>query len=575
VRCRPIVTFASAAALLAVFGLVAADSPVVRASGGPLVAARDSQGRPLPAVPGPALSSEQRVRWLRSIHPMIASGVTSKHMADALGISTVGGKHLNVRRKTNQTGVRMSFRTPVSTDYLGNENTPSIAASPIDERRVVTVSQDDTTGNVECSVYVSTDGGLSYDFGFLLPLLNPGDFCADPVVRATPPAPDGHSDFVFTYMSERSTGNPPPDEFASDIVTLVVDGIDPTAPPLSGPTAVVPTALGFGDKPWIAVHTYNDAGSANDGSGFIYLAASLFKTNGDCSIVFSKSSDTGATWAAPVELTNSVGCAPSVLQGPHVAAGPTTDVLVCYFDSGADGLNIDAVSGGKFNEVCNSSKDRGTTFSANILAAKDLPFEVPRQLCPGPTGQGGGFNFYHKAWTSMFPAIDIDHLGTAHMVFAADPTTSKTDSECGNVYYIKSTVPNGSTAGAAAYDKWAAKTVLSGAKAQLFPTIVSQRTSTQPKPFIYVAFADHSRGDPAKPNLVYDVKYRVSTVGGGAFKPPVLVTGQSSLDQYYFAGDYFDSSATGRRYHVIWTDRGDKTSIFDYESDVFTQWYDR
>src|SRR5262249_48380401 len=88
--------------------------------------------------------------------------------------------------------------------------TPSIAASPIDERRVVTVSQDDTTGNQECSVYVSTDGGLSYDFGFLLPLLNVGDFCADPVVRATPPAPDGHSNFVFTYMSERSTHPPPP-----------------------------------------------------------------------------------------------------------------------------------------------------------------------------------------------------------------------------------------------------------------------------------------------------------------------------------------------------------------------------
>src|SRR5262249_14783092 len=144
----------------------------------------------------------------------------------------------------------------------------------------------------------------------------------DPVVRATPPAPDGHSDFVFTYVSERSTGNPAPNDFASDVVTLTVDGLDPLAPPLSGPTAVVPTALGLGENPWIAVHTYNDPTQANDGSAFVYLAASLFKTNGDCSIVFSNSSDEGATWSAPVELTNSVGCAPSVLHGPHVAAGP-------------------------------------------------------------------------------------------------------------------------------------------------------------------------------------------------------------------------------------------------------------
>jgi hypothetical protein len=339
---------------------------------------------------------------------------------------------------------------------------------------------------------------------------------------------------------------------------------------------VVASALGFPDSPWIGVHTFDDADGVADGDQHVYLTATVFETSGDCAIVWSHSTDAGVTWSAPADLARSTGCNP-VLQGARPAGAPGAQVLVCYFDSGSDGLNIDDASAGKFNIACRSSKDRGATWSSlpsepPILAAKDVAYELPRALQREP----GASQPYHDIWRSMFPAVDIDHAGFAHVVFAADPTLSKTDAECGNVFYLKSAYPNGSAAGgtASAWDKWAGRIAVgTGSRAQVFPTIVSQRSNAQVKPIVYLAYADHSRGDPARPNRVYDVKYRKSLVGGSVFLAPVLVTAQSSLSQQLSIGDYFDSAATMRRYWLAWTDRADKTDVEDYESDVFAAWY--
>ncbi len=579
---RTILTLVSAASLLAVLGMLLADSPVARAAGVPrILLPRDAQGRPLPAAQAASLTPVERRAFLRTIQPRIASRVLARTVAQSLGMRREGGKIIAPRRP-HQGGIRLSFETPVATDYLGGETTPSIAASPIDERVVAAVAQNDSTGNQECTVYVSFDGGLTYAESFDLPLLNLGDYCADPVVRATspyagsPPLAIGSS-FVFSYLSVRAAAASPPDDTSSDAQILVTDGLDPSVV-LSGPTTVASSSLGLVDKAWIGVHTFDAADGNADGYGFVYFAAAAFTptspTTYDCSIIFSRSSDLGFTWGPPLTLATSPGCT-GFVQGPHVAAAPGQQVLACYFDAGVDGLNINATTGGRFNIACTSSKDRGVTFSPTpIVAAKDVSFELPRNLGPGPAGSGGDNNNYHTIWTSMFPVVTVDHLGNAHAVFAADPTTNKNDVESGNIYYVRSTFPNGSVGGAAAYDKWTARAAVgTGGRAQVFPTVVSQRTATQAKPIVYVAYADHARGDTTKPNIAYDVKYRRSLVGGGAFQGPVLVTGQSSLSQFFTIGDYFDSSATNRRYHIIWTDRADKTEIDDYDSDIFTRWY--
>jgi hypothetical protein len=40
------------------------------------------------------------------------------------------------------------------------------------------------------------------------------------------------------------------------------------------------------------------------------------------------------------------------------------------------------------------------------------------------------------------------------------------------------------------------------------------------------------------------------------------------MSDYSFIGDYIDSAVTSRRYHVVWTDRSDVWSIYDYDDDV-------
>jgi len=88
-----------------------------------------------------------------------------------------------------------------------------------------------------------------------------------------------------------------------------------------------------------------------------------------------------------------------------------------------------------------------------------------------------------------------------------------------------------------------------------------------------VAYYDHYRSTGAAPNLFYDVRYRKSVNGGMSFNTPVTVTDVVSFSDNEFVGDYFDTTTTMRRFHLAWTDRGDKTDIFDFEDDVFADRY--
>jgi hypothetical protein len=103
--------------------------------------------------------------------------------------------------------------------------------------------------------------------------------------------------------------------------------------------------------------------------------------------------------------------------------------------------------------------------------------------------------------------------------------------------------------------------------------VVAQRSNLTTNAYIYVAYYDHYRSKSAAPNLLYDVRYRRSTDGGAIFASPVKVTEVVSLSDFVFIGDYFDTAATMRRFHLAWTDRGDKTDILDFEDDVFADRY--
>jgi hypothetical protein len=171
----------------------------------------------------------------------------------------------------------------------------------------------------------------------------------------------------------------------------------------------------------------------------------------------------------------------------------------------------------------------------------------------------------------MFPSIAIDHRGNAHLTFAMDPNANKLDAESGNVMYVRS------LGGALnpPYTVWTKPplTIGSGARAQGFPNVVAQRSNLTTNAYVYVSYYDHYRSASTAPNRIYDVRYRRSVNGGAAFAAPKLVTDVPSFSDFEYIGDYFDTAATMRRFHLAWTDRGDKWSIDDLEDDVFTDRY--
>jgi hypothetical protein len=129
-----------------------------------------------------------------------------------------------------------------------------------------------------------------------------------------------------------------------------------------------------------------------------------------------------------------------------------------------------------------------------------------------------------------------------------------------------------STAGALdpPYSRWLGRGNLGvGRGAQGFPSLVAQRSNVSSLPSIYIAYYDHYRSPRATPNLLYDVRYRLSTRGGVGFGRAITMTEVPSLSDEGFIGHYFGTAATMRRFHVAWTDRADKTDITDEEDDVF------
>jgi hypothetical protein len=282
--------------------------------------------------------------------------------------------------------------------------------------------------------------------------------------------------------------------------------------------------------------------------------------------MLNRSSDYGFTWDFGAgSLIDGITDCSIVLQGARAVGAPGEQVLVCYYDSGTDGFapgDSSSISN-KFFMTCQSSADRWTTPASGLIAASaNIPNELPYWLGPNAA--------YHIWWMGMFPSMVIDHLGTAHVVFGADPNNKELDPESGNVYEIKN-------ANAAASPPWGTgwsgrSAVGSGAYAQGWGTVSARQSNTQPKPLIYTAYADHAVSKAwgkGNENIVYDVKYRLSTKGGGSYAKPVNVSDATSRSQFVLLGDYFDSAADARNFHVIWTDRARFLDVFQYDHDVY------
>jgi len=542
-----------------------------------LTSGADQEGRLRAVVPSKVRSQRERDAFIRRILPMMGSTKAQLSLARRLGVPKLKGKALPGR--PDRDGSRQTSRTAgidhnVTGDYYGwygSQNEPSVAASTLDPDVVVAFAHNDfnTSGlSNACSVYLSFDGGQNFFYDSDVTHTSATPTCSDPVVRFSP---DGFRVYLSYMDINGTTGD-------DTVKVQVRNGQNPSS--VLGTTDVFTGTGGdFVDKNWVDVHTW-DAGSGQGFSGVgadvVHTTATLFDAAGGCSIIYNRSANYGSTWdfgASGVVLLSSDCSDPDPLlirlvQGSRPAGGPGPQVIVCNYDSGADGWSpgvppsATAVNN-RFNIACMGSQDYGTTWYGPFFPSSSIGFESAYWL--GPNYQ------YMRLSAAGFPAVTIDSRANVQLAFGADPNSNPRDSEAGNVYHQKS-VFNASTNPLML--KWIGrKPVGSGGGAQFFPAVLTQPAwESVFNPYVWLAYYDTKRSlrlGTVNHNLIYDVYTRFSTNNGSTFQAAKLITDSSSLMDYVFIGDYLDGSANRRNFHVVWTDRVDAISILSYEDDVF------
>jgi hypothetical protein len=524
------------------------------------------------------MSEEQIRASLRVRLPLISNTAVQQEVARYLGMQSFLRRPVAPRLRPDATPLA-EFDHIVSGDNIlsisGEQDTPTIAVNPVDPNIVVVVGHNNQSYSAsdpqDCSIYVSFDGGVTYTYSADadLTVFTAPHFCSDPVARFSP---DGNDLYLAYLVTQGGT-------LAQAVSLADYNGFDPTtALPqrrVDTPVSAAPDLL---ESPWLDVHTFDpDPFAMDTGVGYVYLTY-LSQHAVGCDVTFAGSSNRATSFdIGPIVLATSDTCATTTgrsLKGPRPAAGPKHQVLVCWFDAGIDGYSTASTANpnppplNKFNIACRSSNDRGSTFSGGtappeanppdparwIYAAKNVANEVAYYVPPAAAHVNGLF----KLANAQFPALTIDHLGNAHIVFSFNPTTNALGADQANVGYVKSTASAPTATVPTIYSKWSARSIVaSGPGAQIFPTITAQRVWESTKPYIYVGWIDtavSSKLGPAYANAVYEAKYRVSVTGGPSFGKTVVVTDHASLSDFTTIGDYIDSTANNGLFHIAWTD---------------------
>jgi hypothetical protein len=503
-------------------------------------------------------------------------------MAEALGLTEISGKPLNDPGTSLGREHAPKFRDVSIAASLSAENEPTIAASPVNQDRLVGGSH---RGSV-CVVYISENGGATWSAGAAMPLRT-GATCSDPVIVY---APNG-ARVYYAYMDIRATTTSGPSgTFVTQDLDIVVshsddDGATWAAPVVAldgdpftirvNPLPQILVDPGFVyDKPWIG--TARDAGD----SEFVYVTATRFRQSlpglPPNAIAFARSADGGFTWSSPTILDSGTDAAPGapaiVVQGSRPAGGSDGEVLVGWYHSGPDGfLN------GQFQIRTRRSGDRGTTWDPVVVAASEL-YELRFFLGP--------FDFYRRWWPVMMPDVEITPGGAAHIAYTYSPlnlnlAANVGSSEQGDIRYI--------TSDGAPYDVWSAPLTVNDdgpGRAQGFAALNVQHGGAQS--MLHLVWEDTRlapnlpTSTPAacftgpiptrncdSPNLFYDVFYARRLPGQGTgWSDNVRFSDVLSIQDFTFAGDYIDVAVNDRLVYAIWTDRRDQISVFSADDDI-------
>ena len=228
-------------------------------------------------------------------------------------------------------------------DNNGSPNEPSIAINPNNTNQLVAGS------NIN-KVYRSNDGGLTWTKSTLTSSYG---VWGDPAIVA-----DNNNNFYFTHLSNPTSGN-----FLDRIVCQKSTNAGST---WSNGSFAGLTTNKEQDKQWISFDPINNN---------LYMSWTQFDSYGSTDpsdktiILFSKSTDFGLTWSAPIKLNEVDGSCidnSTTVEGAVPAPGPSGQVYVAW--SGPNGL------------VFKKSLDQGVTWpttETQIIATHEWDFAIP------------------------------------------------------------------------------------------------------------------------------------------------------------------------------------------------------
>jgi len=304
-------------------------------------------------------------------------------------------------------------------------------------------------------------------------------------------------------------------------------------------------------------------------TGNVYAAWSDFHGAGCNQILFSRSTDHGATFSAPLKISSGI-CGN---QGPSIAIGAGGNVYVAWQGDtgGAFAQAPGAVNGAAFV----ASSDFGKTFSKARLAVTYTAFDSgqfsgngARECGDAPFDCPTGFTFPRFDLASPYLTADNVH-GTLVMGFQVEQSSGQ-----GQIEYTFST--NGGAT-------WSAQALLapSASGHQFFPWLTASGGRVN-------AIWYDSRGDAnyaptrapcnsatGQTTACLNVRYAESSDGGKTWGTSVQVTDTPTNLNYEqfggrlvpFFGDYITVAAQGNTVGAVWTDQRNTVGAADPKGD--------
>jgi hypothetical protein len=298
---------------------------------------------------------------------------------------------------------------------------------------------------------------------------------------------------------------------------------------------------------------------ADPATGNVYAAWSDFHGNGCNEILFSRSTDHGATFSPPLKISSGI-CGN---QGPSIAIGPNGQVNVAWEGNtgGALARTPGAVTGAAFV----ASDNFGKTFGKASLALTYTPF-ISEQFS-GNGARECGDSPFNCPTGQTFPRFDLaepsltadNTNNTLVMAFQVAQSTGQ-----GQIEYVFSTDGGAS---------WSAPALLAPATSghQFFPWLTASNGQVS-------AIWYDSQGDPnyaatrapcnsatGQTSACLNVRYASSTDGGKTFGSSFQVTDAATAtnpnyEQFGgrlvpFFGDYITVAAQGSTIGAVWTDQ--------------------